>query len=319
MIEIIEAVFFFVLFLYVLIKSSDWFLTNAKRIGLHLKWPPYMVGTIIVAFGTSIPELVSSITATINNTTEVVSGNVLGSNIANVLLIVGIGAILAGKLKAKYKDERKLKVDIIILVISELYLTFYLSNNEFTSANAIIAISLFLLYVVHTFWHHRKTKHIEKEILKVEEAKHWILPYFFISIAIFIIYFSANMTIKYLIDLSVLLSVNAGVISIISLAIGTSLPELMVTIHAIRRKDTSIAFGNIIGSNIFNSLMVMGVPGLMKNLIVEPRVYLLGVPFMLLSSFLFIIFLKDKKVVRWEGVAMVGFYCYFIFLFFKGI
>ena len=302
----------FIVSLFFLIKASDYFTDSAESIGLFFGIPPFIVGVTIVAFGTSLPEIVTSVIAVLKESSEIVIGNVVGSNIANIFLVFGLTAIVAKKMIITHDI---IKVDLPFLVGSALLLAATIWDGAFTLPEAILSlagISVYLLYSIRT-----EKKHLDAEVEKGLEDKRkrkeppWKACLILI-VSTLVIYLGANYTIESIIKLSVLLKIGKETIAVSAVAFGTSLPELAVTITAARKGKPEIAVGNILGSNIFNALAVMGIPALLGTLTIPHSIITFGLPIMLMATLLYVFITQDKEIAGWEGWLLLIFYIFFI-------
>jgi len=299
--------------LVVLIKSSDYFTNSAEKMGLHFGISPFVVGITIVAIGTSLPELVSSLIAVFNDSSEIVVGNVIGSNIANIFLILGVAGIIARKKLEITKNL--LHVDLPILVASAFLLAITIWDGKFTFIEAILCLAGMTIYSFYLISSRTREADIKiKEELKGEVIKNGLPPKVWIILLVssFFIYLGAKFTIESVLELSEILQIGKEIIAISAVALGTSLPELFVTISAARKGKPEMAVGNVLGSNIFNTFVVMGIPGLFGNLIIPSNIILFSLPMMLIATFLFFMITQDKEITRWEGGILIIFYVFFI-------
>lgn len=298
--------------LAVLIKASDYFTVSAEKIGLRFGLSPFIIGVTIVAFGTSMPEIITSIIAVLKDSSEIVIGNVVGSNVANIFLVFGLTTIVA---KKKTLIHDTVRTDLMFLVGSALLLAATVWDGAFNWIEGLVClagIAGYLLYAVMTKEEHENPD-LEKEIEEkadTEEA-HWKAWAALVAGA-FGIYVGANYTIESIIKLSALLNIGKEVIAVSAVAFGTSLPELVVSVSAARHGKLEIAAGNILGSNVFNALVVMGVPALLGTLVIPHGIIVFGLPMMLLATALYTYMIYDKKIATWEGWVLVALYVFFI-------
>lgn len=313
MLETLIWIGIFAVSLLVLIKASDYFTDSAEKIGLFFGLPAFIVGVTIVAIGTSLPELISSIFAVLRNSSEIVVGNVVGSNITNIFLILGIAAIVGKKLKITYELTH---VDIPILVGSAFLFAAMIWDGVFTLPEALLSIVGIIIYFLYTVNSEREYKDVEiKKEMKEEIRKKKKLDIKTIAIlvvsAIFI-FIGARYTIESVIELSEIFNLGKEIIAVSAVALGTSLPELAVSITAVRKGKPEIAVGNILGSNIFNTFVVMGVPAFFGALIIPQSILTFALPMMLIATLMFFFITQDKEVTKWEGYLLLLFYVFFI-------
>jgi cation:H+ antiporter len=302
--------------LAVLIKSSDYFTNSAEKLGFFFNLPPFIIGVTIVAIGTSLPELASSLAAVFSNKTEIVVANVVGSNIANIFLVLGIAALFAKKIKIKYDI---IKVDLPILASSAFLLYFFALDSRITMAESIILLTALMIYITYTIKDHssfNELNELEKDKNKINGLFNILKEFFILIISGLFIYLGAKYTIDSVVELSKLLNVGVDLISLSAIALGTSLPELIVTITAAKKRKAEIAVGNVLGSNIFNTFAVIGIPGLFKNLEITKEIKELAIPFMIIATLLYLFITQDKEVSIWEGLFLILFYLVFLLMSF---
>ncbi|OFW61879.1 MAG: hypothetical protein A2133_02655 [Actinobacteria bacterium RBG_16_64_13] len=311
----------FVVSLIALVKSADWFTGGAEELGVFLGMPSYVVGLTIVAIGTSLPELVSSIFAVAEGSPEIVAGNAVGSNITNICLVLGLAAILGGRL---FVSREIVKIDLPMLASSAALLGLTALDGTISRIDGLLLVAGAFIYGVYGM---RVSRPSPVTQAKVEAAvaedlglKHGRLrPLAVLKLigGATVLYFAARYTVKSVIELSTLLDVGADVIAISAVALGTSLPELVVSVLAARRGKLEIAIGNVLGSNIFNAFAVVGIPALIMPLPVTHLVLTVGLPFMGVTTVLYFFMAQDREVTRWEGMPLVLFYVLFLGLLFK--
>lgn len=298
---IMAWIFILIVSLFTLIKASDYFTTSAEKIGIFFGIPSFIIGVTAVAFGTSMPELVSSIFAVIKKSPEIVAGNVVGSNICNIFLVLGLSAVISKKIKLKHEI---MHVDLPFLIGSSFILAIFISDGIFNLAEAIISILGMILYLSYSASARR---------YKIEERGDKIWKSFAIFIiSAFFIYLGAKYTIKSVIQISEILHIGKEIIAVSIVALGTSLPELMVSLMAAKKGFSEIAVGNILGSNIFNTFAVMGIPALIMPFSIPKSIITIALPLMIIATLLFALITYDKEITRWEGYLLLIFYAIFI-------
>jgi len=309
-------VLIFVVSLLVLMKASDYFTGSAQKIGVFFGVPSFIVGATIVAMGTSLPELVSSVLAVLMGSSEIVVGNVVGSNITNICLILGVSAIFGKKLETTYN---LIRVDLPLLVASAFLLALTIWDGTFTLPEALLCLSgfvVFLLYTIDTAKQSALAEKLEgtKESIvnrtkKKELDKRTLIV---LVVSAFFIYLGARYTIESLVKLSEILNIGTEIIAASVVALGTSLPELTVSITALRKGQPGMVIGNILGSNIFNALAVMGISALFGRLVIPESILSFALPMMIIATLLYVFITQDKQITKWEGSVLVVFYLFFI-------
>ncbi|MBT3985439.1 calcium/sodium antiporter [archaeon] len=295
----------FVVSLLVLLKSSDYFTTAAEKIGLLLGMPAFIVGVTIVAIGTSLPELISSFFAVAAGNSEMVAGNVVGSNIANILLILGFVAIVGRKVETKYEI---LKVDLPIFFASALFVFISCMDGVFNFWEGIIGILGVIVYFSFAVNSAKKSgskqKITKKEKKTAKKEGFWSQIGIMLIAGIFI-FLGAKYVVASVINLSTIFNIGTEVIAISAVAIGTSLPELMVGYQAAKRGNAGLAFGNVLGSNIFNSFAVLGIPALFGAIVIPSAIVQFSIPVMIGVSLLYFFMIQDKQLTIWEGLILL--------------
>lgn len=316
----------FIVSLGALVKGADWLIASAEKIGLALGLSPLIVGITIVGVGTSFPELISSFVAVFKGVPDVVAANAIGSNIANILLIVGISAVIGKRLIV---TKSLIDLDLPLLAISTVLLLGIVWDKQITFGESLLMLVAYGVYLLYAVLYkdmedtaeigelspsrQERRKHIaahkkEEFIRSKLVAKDFIL----LVVGILGLVFGAKYLIDALVNLSAMLNIATGVIAITAVAVGTSLPELLVSAKAAFQKKSEIALGNIFGSNVFNALVVIGLPGLFRILPVDNQTFTIGVPTMALATLLFVISGISRRIHIWEGAFYLSVYILFI-------
>ena len=323
--ELIFWTVIFVVSLIFLVKGADWFVESSEKLGLIIGFSPFIVGVTIVALGTSLPELITAIFAVLKDATEIVTANAVGSNIANILLIIGLSALVAGRLVI---TRSLIDIDLpLIFIVSVLFLGVVL-DGKITFLEAVLLLIAFLIYFIYSItqrWgqeeaeevsilsareiHHRKLEEIKREETKPKFSWKIIL---FLFLGALGLYFGSKYVIEATLQISQILNIAPALIAITAIAVGTSLPELIVSVQAAWRKKYEIAVGNVFGSNIFNILVVVGIPALIENLVVDQKTLMPGVPVLIIATLFFVISGISQRIHKWEGAMYLVFYIFFI-------
>jgi len=301
--ELLTYLGLFVIALTVLLKASDWFIDSAEEIGLSLGISPYIIGVTIIAFGTSLPELATSLASVIEGKSQIVIGNVVGSNITNIALVLGLVAISVKNIKL---EEDIWKLDMPFLWFTAFFLWFVLRDQNVNYFEAGLLLLALIVFLAVSFGSDNDDDE-EKENPKAS-TKSYIL----LILGGVLVWAGAKFTIDAIVELSTQFSVPAEVISLSVVALGTSLPEVIVSLNAARKGKTSIAVGNVLGSNIFNTLCVVGIPAFCGDLVIPDDVMNFSYPLMLVMTILFGIMCLSRNISRWEGFILVIFYLYYL-------
>jgi cation:H+ antiporter len=294
-------VLLFVISLAVLLYASDRFVDSAENIGLSLGVPTFIIGVTIVAFGTSLPELATSIAAVYSGASEIVIGNVIGSNVTNILLIIGLTAFVGKVIKL---DFDVWDVDMPILYTSAFLMYFVLRDLHISFFETGLFLTALLIFLLNSFKGEKEEKHLRRK-------SSWV-DYVMLLGAGVLVYFSANYTIVALKEIAGALSVPPHIIALTVIALGTSLPELIVSLAAARKGKHAMAVGNVLGSNIFNTYAVLGVSSLFGDIVVPESVSNFDMPFMIVVTVLFGMMCLGGRISKWEGATLIVLYFYFI-------
>ncbi len=293
--------------LFALVKGAGIFVTGAKQVGAALGMSKFAIGVLIVGFGTSLPEFASSVAAALNGATEIVIANVVGSNITNILLVVGMLAVVGGDVIIK---RDLLKTELPVFFIATTLFIAIVFDGSVDRIEALLLLGTFLAYVWYLFVDSQRedpAEQIEKSSRPKLEAKSTI----YIVIGIAMVLIGAHFTVDMVVKIATAFEVPLGLVSIAAIALGTSLPELFVSLRSIKDGETELAIGNIFGSNAFNMLIVVSVPALITPLAADEVVMGLGIKVLMAASAIFFVTGLAKQVMRWEGLMMLMFFLFF--------
>ena len=303
-----------------LIKGADWLVKGASSIASNFKVSKLLIGLTIVAFGTGAPELAVSFSSLINNSTDILIGNVIGSNILNVLLLIGIAAVIH-PIKVK-KDTVSKELPLLLLISTALIvllLDVNLANaviNTFSRADAIICLLFFGIFLYYLIAMARKNK---KEARKVEKPKYKLGKSFILVILGLIgVIGGSELVVHSSSAIASAIGISERIISLSIVAFGTSLPELVTTITAAKQGESDLLVGNIVGSNIFNICIVLALPVAITGGITPNNFEVIDLAMLLFSSFLICLLARNnRKITRSEGILMLSiftvYYSYIIY------
>jgi cation:H+ antiporter len=308
MIDLIIWIIVFILSLFFLIKASDYFISSSENIGYYLNFPPIVIGIIILSIGTSLPELITSIFAILKDSSEIVIGTIIGSNISNLFLILGITAIVAKKIII---NKNILRTEFTFFIATAFLLILIIFNGVVTIYETIILLLLFITYIFYTIKELKLT-----EVIQNKKSNKIIRDLFIFFISIVFIYFSAKYLIEATINISSFLNIGKEIIAVSAIALGTSLPELTVSIKAIRLKKHDLAIGNIIGSNIFNVVGILGISSLFGTVVFSITTLIFPLSLMLVGTIVTYFIMVDKKITIQEGILYILLYALFLFFLF---
>jgi cation:H+ antiporter len=303
MTPIISIAVIFVVALFALVKGADLLLEGAKAVGIKMGISRFIIGVLIVGFGTSLQELASSIAAALEGQGGIVIANVVGSNIANILLIVGLLVFLGGRVVIK---RNLLQTELPVFFIATAHFLAVLYDGVIDQVEALLLLCTFAAYLWYIF--------TDGEVDEVPEKTSfgWGKVVVFIVVGIVALIGGAHFVVDSVMDFAALTAIPVGVVSILALAFGTSLPELVVTIKSIKSGETEMAIGNIFGSNAFNFLFVTGISGLIMPLQADAVVMELGFMVVAVASIIFFVNGLTQRIMRFEGLMYLIFFVFFI-------
>lgn len=296
--------------LFLLIKGGDWLLEAAVAMSLKLNIPKIIIGMTVVSFATSAPELIVSIKAALLGHPDLALGNVLGSNVANLAFVLGIVILIApiGVAKNFYK------LDWPMMFLSSLIFYFFVvQDGILSSIEGLILVILLFVFLVFLLFFQGKT--INEDAVEASISSKKMIGALLV-VGGFFLWLGSEVLIKGAVSLAQDLGVSERIISISIVSVGTSIPELTASVIAIINKEKALSLGNLIGSNVFNVLAVMGITSLIQPIVVEDQnllefdfLWMLGISLSILPLvFLF----KRYKLGRIEGVILLVSYVFFI-------
>ena len=307
--EIIIWVIFLISSLFVLIRGADIFVVGAKQVGASLGMSKFAIGVLIVGFGTSLPELASSIAAVLNGSTEIVVANAVGSNITNILLVIGILAALGGRILIK---RDLIKTELPIFFIATVHFLAVIHDGMVDRLEAMLLLGTFVAYMWYLFIEARTEDDVELKQAGGRRPHLEAKSLAFIILGVVAVLIGANYTVEMVVNIATALELPLGLISIAAIALGTSLPELFVSLQALKTGESELAIGNIFGSNAFNILVVIGIPGLISPLVAGPVVMGLGIGILAAASAILFVNGLARQIMRWEGMMMLLFFIFFL-------
>lgn len=293
-----------------LVKGADWFVDGAAGIADKFGIPQMVIGLTIVAMGTSAPEAAVSITAALKGNAAITIGNVVGSNILNILIILGLTALITSVKMAK----STLKIEIpIMLVITVLLMVQGYTGNEVSRVEGIIMWVVFIAYLVYLFIVAKNNPQPVEE--EEEKAKPIWLLLILVVIGLVLIVWGSNVAVDAATNIAKAAGLSDHFIGLTIVALGTSLPELFTSVSAARKGNADIAIGNIVGSNIFNILFVVGTSAIITPVLFESKFLIDSLVAIAAGVLLWVCTFKSKLLKRPHGVIMLVCYAaYFIYL-----
>ena len=300
-----------VLGLILLIKGGDWVLDSAILFSLRLNIPKIVVGMTVVSFATSAPELIVSINAALNGYPDLAVGNIVGSNIANLALVLGI-VVFITPIKI---DKIFIKYDWPAMIFVTLLFYFLLkSDYTLTLFESILFIAVLIAYLISLFLFQKNR--INDQEIDVDTRMKFLKIFSLLIFGSFFLWLGSEVLIKGAISLASKLGISERIIGVTIIAFGTSIPELSTSIVAIINKEQNISLGNLIGSNIFAMLGVIGITRILSPIVISDKglidsdlIWMVSLAFLILP----LVFFPNKmKFGRTEGILLLLFYLLFI-------
>ena len=285
--------------------GSELLIDNSIIIAAKLNLSKIFIGSTIVALGTSLPEIVVSIIANINGNTNIAIGNIVGSNITNISLILGVLLLFRSVYIGK---DNKVIFHLLFLSLLTILFYFLLRNGSISIFSGLMLIFLFIIYMILSIIFFND---IKEEIDDVDSE----FPIFKIIIGVVLIYFGSNLFIDGAIGISLKLGISDLIIGMTVVALGTSAPELIVSINSLLKKQVDVSIGNIIGSNIINIVFAVGLSSIIKDMYFNYNSLVFYNNYMLLLTFLLVISLiLFRKINKNFGLLFISIYFVFIYL-----
>ncbi|MBF0457887.1 MAG: sodium:calcium antiporter [Nitrospirae bacterium] len=299
-----------------LIFGADKFTYCAERIGKSLKLPDFVIGAVIISIGTCLPEMIASIFAVFKGTTEIVAGSVIGSNITNTFLVLGIAFLFFKGEKVKIN---LISIDIPFFITATALFIFMTSRGYYKATDGMLSLIGAAIYIWSVF-----TRKPDMDMEGEKESEGGAAPataftYVLLAASSVMLYFGGEWTVDYINEVAKIYHINEGVIAGTAVSMASSLPELMISLKYSRKGRLDVALGNIVGSGIFNFFSVVGVASLFSYFTPRPGLLLVaedtikkGLPMMAFASIIFTFVLIDKKPSRYEGAMFLLIYVFYL-------
>ena len=304
----------------ILIKGADIFVDGASSVAGNFKVSKMLIGLTIVAFGTSAPEFAVSVKSLLSGSGDMVLGNVIGSNILNILLILGVSSMFHSLNVKDSTVKKELPITLLMTAIFIVLLSDKLFdkgfNNTFTRSDGIVIILFFLVFVYYLI------KMARNKIDKSQDEKYMSMKkaILFTILGIAGIIIGSNLVVENASAMARAIGISESMVALTIVALGTSLPELVTSITATRKGEYDIAIGNVVGSNIFNIGMVIGAPIALFGGIQQFSINYIDLITMIASAFLLFVFsYNDRKISKFEGsIFLIMFVVYYGYVIYRG-
>ena len=289
-----------------LILGANWLVDGATSVGIRAKLSPLIIGLTIVAFGTSLPELIINVFSCIKGSSGLAIGNIVGSNIMNILLILGVASVIYPIDVSRISIKRDIPAGFIATILLGLMANdFFIGNSN--TINWIEGLALLLFAVGYLYLTMVKNESPSTEVEAIQIPMSWAKTILFLIIGILGLYIGGELVSNNAQIIAKAWGMSEAMIGLTVVAMATSLPELITSVVAATKKNSGIAIGNVLGSNILNILVVLGVSGLITPLQFDTQmnITLLFLVFANLLMFLFVFTGKGRKLSRFEGFLML--------------
>lgn len=294
-----------------LIKGADWMVSGASSAALNFKVSKTLIGLTVVAFGTSAPELAVSISSLASGNSDMLIGNIVGSNILNILLLIGVGALVRPIIVKRATIRKEL---ILLLFLTAAFIALFLDAsvtgggaNSISRTDALVCLIFFAIFIYFIIRTTRKTRKEKKARTKEKPAFTLKKSLILTVVGLVGIIIGSQLVVDNASALAAAIGVSDRIIALTIVALGTSLPELVTTITAAKRGESELIIGNIVGSNICNICIVMALPVLIFGTVTPASFDIVDVIAMMASVvILYLMTLKDRKITRVEGLIMLA-------------
>ena len=288
-----------------LTKGADYFIENSASLAEEKGISPHIIGVTIVAFGTSLPELLVSIISSFQGYNDLALGNIVGSNISNIGLVLAVSTfIFYYVLNTSIDPDEDANNDSYVMLLAVILLFLFSKDKEISQNEGMF---FFALYVIYIIWLYKRTNSNPTEIDKVEKTS-----YIFLTGGLVALLVGAQLTVDSAVSIATLMGISEIVIGLSVVAVGTSLPELAGTISAARMGHKEIAVGNVIGSNIANIFLVMGILATINPVSVEDFVIKTTLPLLILLTIAAFGFIRIP-LTRFSGLILFSFFVLFVY------
>ncbi|MGD8787214.1 MAG: calcium/sodium antiporter [Phycisphaerales bacterium] len=299
------------------IKGADFLVDGSTSLARKLSVSDLVIGLTIVAFGTSLPELSVNIFASVKGSTDIAIGNILGSNIANILLILGISGIIYPLVVTKGTVWKEIPLSLLAAILVGILVNDRLIDNAedsmLTRIDGLVLLSFFVIFLYYSFG---IARHFEVSEVPLSQKSHSLRKIsLMVAAGLAALILGGKFVVDGAVGLAVALGISQSTIGLTIVAVGTSLPELATSAMAAYKKNPEIALGNIVGSNIFNVFFILGVSSLVRPLPFGTE-HNLDIGVLILASVLLFVFMftgKRRKLDRWEAGLFLVMYAAYIF------
>ena len=301
-----------------LIKGADFFVDGASKIAKAFHIPSLIIGLTLVSMGTSAPELSVSLNAALNNSNDISLGNVIGSNLCNSLLILGVSAAFTPLLITKEMKKYDIPIMAFIYVLL-LVFGFVISPNSLDVIESVVFLIIFVAYIIFLIIRAKKENKAEEETEEAISKGKLTLSAVLALVGLAAIIFGGDLVVDSASSIAIELGMSEALVGLTIVAVGTSLPELVTSVVAAVKKENDIALGNVIGSNIFNVLLILGLTSAISPLVISGTVLIDLIILLATGVILLLISQLFKDMKRYHGIIFIAMYvAYLVFIIIRG-
>ena len=290
----------------VLVKSADLLVKSLTEIAEYFKLTEFAIGFIVVALATSVPELFVGITSALDGNPSLSLGNVIGSNILDLTLVIGIASLLARGIKV---DSPTIRTDTIYTFLITLLPLILMADKELSRMDGCLLLVVFGFYMINVL----RQEHRFRERLDTVTHKEFVHSLVLMVVSLIFLFFSAQYVVKYSMLLAEDMNVPPILIGLLLISLGTSLPELTFETRAVMTKHGQMGLGDLLGSVVANTTLVLGVTSIIYPIQADFMLFMTSAAFMVVVGFIFMTFVESEKYISWqEGLALLFLYILFV-------
>ena len=304
-------ILFLIIGLIVIVKGSDFLVDGCVGLAKYLKIPTLVIGLTIVAIATGVPEIAISISSSLKGSNDLLLGNLLGSNMFNILFILGLIALIKPLLV-----KREIILKNYMFALLSCFVLFVISYDIYFGDSSLNIITrtegIMLLCFSGIFLYSTILGVMDENRLKVERGKFHLKDIFLIILGILMVGLSAEVIVQSAINISKWFKISENIIGLTVIAIGTNLPELVTSVVAVKKGEIDMAIGNLVGTNIYNVFLILGLAATINPITISNFAFL-DIIILAITSFLVYLFIEDKKDInKKEGIIMIGLYLIYL-------
>lgn len=304
-------ILFLIIGLIVIVKGSDLLVDGCVGLAKYLRIPTLVIGLTIVAIATGVPEIAISISSSLKGSNDLLLGNLLGSNMFNILFILGLIALIKPLLV-----KREIILKNYMFALLSCFVLFVISYDVYFGDSSLNIITrtegIMLLCFSGIFLYSTILGVMDENRLKVERGKFHLKDIFLIILGILMVGLSADVIVESAINISKWLGISENIIGLTVIAVGTNLPELVTSIVAVKKGEIDMAIGNLVGTNIYNIFLILGLAATINPITISNFSFI-DIIILAITSFLVYLFINHKKDInKIEGIIMIGFYIIYL-------